>query len=78
MFNRFIEAIALLEIELLVILIRQLVLISPPDRNHAVNGLLVRIFLKLVLFSAFLRPLALHIHLDRISNEIGVFLDDGP
>ncbi|MNJ28626.1 hypothetical protein D3C77_231700 [compost metagenome] len=75
MLKRLVEAIALLVVEVLVVLLGQLVFIFSPNRHHAVDRLLFLIFLELVL-RAFLRALSAHVHLNWITDEIGVLFDD--
>ncbi|MNN13273.1 hypothetical protein D3C81_1263010 [compost metagenome] len=73
--QRLIEPIPFLIVKVLIVLVRKLALILAPDRNHAVDGLFFHRLLKLVV-AAFLRLAGGHIHLDRITDKVGILLDN--
>src|SRR4051812_41577612 len=75
MLQRFVEPITLLSIEIVIVIFCKLIFIFAPDRNHAIYCLFCANFLKLI-FSTFFWTLFLHIHLNWVSNEIRVLLDN--
>ncbi len=72
-FGRIVIIGKLVLVELVVLLLRDFVLVLPPQGDHAVQGLVFRIGLVLVL-AVFFQAALLHVHFNRVADVVGVFL----